>query len=69
MYTLGVTMRQQETLSKNIRVPEICQQRGISKTTLYKKIKEGKFPAPQCLSSTFQWDREVLEEWFKAGAV
>ncbi len=61
-------MRQKETLSKNIRVPEICQQRGISKTTLYKKVKE-EFPAPQCLSSTFQWDREFLEEWFKAGSV
>jgi DNA binding domain, excisionase family len=69
MYNLGMTMRHHETPSKNIRVLEICRQRGLSKPTLYKAIKEGRFPAPQSVGRIFQWDREMVDDWFKAGGI
>ena len=32
--------------SRILRMPEVCKLTGLGKSTIYKKISEGSFPAP-----------------------
>ena len=32
--------------SKILRMPEVCELTGLGKSTIYKKLSEGSFPAP-----------------------
>ena len=32
--------------SRILRMPEVCETTGLGKSTIYKKLSEGSFPAP-----------------------
>ena len=50
-----------------LRVDSVVSRIGISKTHLYRLVKEGKFPAPIKLSEHVSaWDAELVDHWLKA---
>jgi prophage regulatory protein len=43
---------------------EVRQQTGLSRTTIYRKIASGEFPAPLRISAgCVRWDSDDLEAW------
>ncbi len=52
---------------KVLRLPEVCQVSGLSRSTIYKKIAEGGFPAPVRLSSrAVGWRLADLDAWIES---
>lgn len=50
-----------------LRLPEVLATVGVSKSTLYAWIKEGKFPRPVHLSATAAvWVSIEVAEWMQA---
>lgn len=46
------------------RIGDVTQLVGLSAATIWREVKEGKFPAPVELSSnTVGWRREAVERW------
>ena len=46
------------------RYARVCEETGLARTTLYKKIAEGTFPPPVRLTSnTVAWRSEDVESW------
>lgn len=44
----------------------VCFRYGISRTTLYRRIKEGRFPAPTGLAGKGNWwDNQTLDAYDK----
>jgi prophage regulatory protein len=47
-----------------IRIKEVCLLVGISRSTLYKMIREGSFPNPLDLGSRFKaWQKQTVINW------
>tara|TARA_Y100000589_G_scaffold273153_1_gene266479 strand:+ start:196 stop:369 length:174 start_codon:yes stop_codon:yes gene_type:complete len=47
-----------------LRLPQVLAMVGLSKSTLYRKVKAGLFPAPIKLSANLVvWKQEVVMEW------
>ena len=47
-----------------LRLPEVLNEVGLSRSTVYKLIKDGRFPAPIKLGPRASgWIREELSEW------
>ena len=47
-----------------LRLPQVLAMVGLSKSTLYRKVKAGLFPAPIKLSGNLVvWKQEVVMEW------
>lgn len=44
---------------------EVQQRYSISRTTLWRRVKEGRIPAPKELAGLKRWSLEELEEWEK----
>lgn len=52
---------------KMLRLPEVLSALAISRTTLYKLIKEGSFPAPYKLGPRMSvWSSNELDAWIEA---
>ena len=50
-----------------LRLPQVLAIVGLSKSTLYRKVKAGLFPAPIKLSGNLVvWKRQVVMEWIEA---
>tara|TARA_Y100001954_G_C15378169_1_gene392011 strand:- start:390 stop:563 length:174 start_codon:yes stop_codon:yes gene_type:complete len=50
-----------------LRLPQVLAMVGLSKSTLYRKVKAGLFPAPIKLSGNLVvWKRQVVMEWIEA---
>ena len=50
-----------------LRLPQVLAMVGLSKSTLYRKVKAGLFPAPIKLSANLVvWKQEVVMEWIAA---
>lgn len=48
-----------------LRARAVCETYSISKTTLYKWLRQGKFPQPIRLSPRLVgWDKSVLDDFF-----
>ena len=43
---------------------EVCQTFGFSKTTLWRKMKAGEFPAPKIVGGKRIWRRSQILRWF-----
>lgn len=47
-----------------IRIKEACLLTGVSRSTLYKLIEEGRFPKPLDLGSRFKaWKKQTVIDW------
>lgn len=47
-----------------IRLPEVLELTGLSKSTLYRKIKEDQFPAPVSLGpGSVAWRKSEVLDW------
>ena len=54
------------TGSRIMRMPEVCQFTGLGKSTIYKKLADGSFPAPVRLGSrAVGWRSGDIVEWLE----
>lgn len=49
-----------------IRLPEVLRRVGLSKSTLYAKIRRGEFPKPVELGSLRAWVEDEVDQWISA---
>lgn len=54
-----------ESKKRLVRPDQILEMLGVSRVTLWKYIKEGKFPAPIKIGATRFWDETEVDEWFE----
>ena len=53
--------------SKILRMREVCELTGLGKSTIYKKISEGSFPAPVRLGTrAIGWRARDIHDWLEA---
>lgn len=53
--------------SRFYRFPDLEQRVGLSRTTIWRLEKDGKFPARRMLSpNTVGWDQREVEEWMES---
>lgn len=48
-----------------VRPDRILEMLGVSRVTLWKYVRDGKFPAPVKIGATRFWDESEVDEWFK----
>ena len=57
----------ERNLEKIIRTPEVMEVTGLSKTTIWRRVRSGDFPVPVKLgrpdSRSIGWKLEEVEEW------
>lgn len=57
--------------SKLLKVGEISEWLGVSRSTIYKWISEGRFPSPIKFGATdrsrvaARWEESTIEQWIK----
>lgn len=52
---------------KSLRPKAVAERLGIARVTLFKWVREGKFPKPTKLSETVAvWDETAVEDWLNA---
>ena len=52
--------------TKILRMPDLVLRTGLSRTTIYRKIKEGTFPAQLHISDhCCGWRESALEQWME----
>ena len=52
------------TLDRILRFREVCWMIGLSRTTLWRKVRDGEFPAPVRLgANSIGWRRSAVEGW------
>ena len=63
----GVAMDMEIEGSRILRMPEVCELTGLGKSTIYKKLSEGSFPAPVRLGSrAIGWRTRDIQDWLEA---
>ena len=51
-------------MHKILRLPEVKQTTGLSRSTIYLRVAEGTFPKPVCLGGrAVGWLEAEIEEW------
>lgn len=51
-------------MSRMLKVEEVGFKVGLSKATIYRRIKEGTFPKPLKISYRVSgWNEEVINDW------
>ena len=59
---------QNETVSvpRLERLPAVCTRVGVGRSTIYRWINEGKFPAPARIGDhTAAWDARLIDRWIE----
>ena len=52
------------TDARIIRLPEVMRRTGLSRSIVYQKMREGKFPKPAKLSKRINgWDAAKVDAW------
>ena len=52
-----------------LRLRDICQMVGLSRSTIYKRLAENRFPEPVRLGErTVRWSAEEISAWWRAQA-
>ena len=47
-----------------LRLPTVIEQTGLARSSIYRRIQDGDFPAPVKLSSrAIGWPRHTIEAW------
>ncbi|MEO1168771.1 MAG: AlpA family phage regulatory protein [Pseudomonadota bacterium] len=61
-----MTSEDGELPERLIKLPEVMDRVGLGKTMIYKKIKEGTFPAPYKPSSfASRWSEQEICDWIE----
>ncbi len=55
-----MTRQAQERL---LRMPDVIDQVGLNRTTIYKFIAEGRFPAPRKIGRVSVWSEQEVQQW------
>ena len=54
-------------LERMLRLPEVAEVTGLSKTTIWRRVRSGDFPAPVRLggrgSRSVGWRKSDIEDW------
>ncbi len=51
-------------MSKFLRLPEVLARVGLSRSTVYSRIQDRRFPAPLKLGERISvWDEKIVEAW------
>ena len=48
-----------------IRSSKVLEMLGVGQVTLWKYVRDGKFPAPIKIGATRYWDESEVNEWFE----
>lgn len=48
-----------------IRSAKVLEMLSVSQVTLWKYVRDGKFPAPIKIGATRYWDESEVNEWFE----
>ena len=57
-------------MDKMLRAPEVMARTGLSRTTLWRRVRAGTFPAPTELgTNSIGWPESVISAWLKARPV
>lgn len=57
---------------KVLRVPDVVERTGLSRTTIWRRVRAGKFPAPVVLGTTvlgvqtIGWVESEIDDWIAA---
>ncbi len=47
-----------------LRAPEVMARTGLSRVTIWRRVKAGKFPAPYILGeNSIGWTAQSIEDW------
>ena len=61
------------TMDRMMRIPEVVRVTGLSKTTIWRRVKSGDFPAPVRLGSlatrSVGWRESEIREWLDSRPV
>ena len=50
-----------------LRPPEVMARTGLSRTTIWRRVKAGNFPAPLVLGeNSIGWTAQSIEDWLKS---
>ncbi len=50
-----------------LRPPEVMARTGLSRTTIWRRVKAGKFPAPLVLGeNSIGWTAQSIEDWLES---
>lgn len=61
----GVSNRKEAEMSKLVRPAEVCERLDVSRTTLWRMVRDGHFPEPGKLSpNKIAWSEAVVSAWF-----
>lgn len=64
---LGHVQRQPtgyDMIEKHLRLPAVIEATGLSRSTIYDKMKDGTFPRPVNISArAIAWPESVIAEW------
>lgn len=53
-----------ESKKRLVRPDQVLEMLGVSRVTLWKYVKDGKFPAPIKIGASRFWDEAEVNEWF-----
>ena len=60
-------------MNRILRTPEVVRVTGLSKTTIWRRVRSGDFPAPVKLGSlatrSIGWRQEEIERWIESRPV
>lgn len=51
---------------KRLRLPQVVEKTGVKKTTIYSKIKNGKFPKPRKDGKISYWISAEIDNWIES---
>ena len=54
-------------LDRMLRAPEVVEATGLSRTTIWRRVRAGSFPAPTVLGeNSIGWPASKITEWLEA---
>ncbi len=53
--------------TKMLRAPEVMARTGLSRVTIWRRVKAGSFPAPYVLgANSIGWTAQSIEDWLES---
>ncbi len=53
--------------TKMLRAPEVMARTGLSRVTIWRRVKAGNFPAPLILGeNSIGWTAQSIEDWLES---
>ena len=46
-----------------LRLPEVCRETGLGRSTIYRLMKAGQFPSAISLGGCVAWGESEIEDW------